>query len=225
MSKFDILVETILRETRIERIRISSLGVEFFNEKVIALFANIRVNPYVHLSIQSGSTKILRAMNRHYTGERTSEVLTALRSIERADGNIINIGADLIVGFPEESDADFADTKNLVTNFHITQLHAFPFSAHIDHYNVPAGKFPNQVPNHIIQKRLKDLLKTGEDEYNDFVRKNHNHTLRVLVEKIGPNTFSGWSENYIACNETNFIPTKDSEIKRGGIIVGTLKKS
>jgi tRNA A37 methylthiotransferase MiaB len=54
---------------------------------------------------------------------------------------------------------DFNDTINSVKLFGITQLHAFPFSPHVDHYNVPAGSFPNQVPNHISQLRLKELIK------------------------------------------------------------------
>ena len=98
-------------------------------------------------------------MNRHYDGEQVREVLSKIRSIKRDDGAKINIGADLIVGFPGESDRDFEDTLEIVRDFEITQLHAFPFSAHLDHYSVPAGKYEQQIPNHITQSRLKSLLK------------------------------------------------------------------
>jgi tRNA A37 methylthiotransferase MiaB len=64
----------------------------------------------------------------------------------------------LIVGFPGETDADFKDTLNLIGKYNITQLHAFPFSAHKDHYSVPAGKFPNQIDEHIKTERLNMLL-------------------------------------------------------------------
>lgn len=96
-------------------------------------------------------------MNRHYDGARLREVLTKLRNIKRSDGVELNIGADLIIGFPGEIDADFADTVEIVEKYQISQLHAFPFSAHVDHYSVPAGSYPNQVPNHIIQGRIKSL--------------------------------------------------------------------
>jgi tRNA A37 methylthiotransferase MiaB len=88
------------------------------------------------------------------------DVLEKLRNLKREDGVMMNIGADLIVGFPGETEEDFADTLEIVEKYGITQLHAFPFSAHVDHYHVPAGAYPDQVPNHITQQRLKKLLKT-----------------------------------------------------------------
>ena len=91
MSKFVELVEAILRETSLERLRISSLGVEFVSKELINLMRNRRINPYVHLSIQSGSTDILRAMNRHYDGATLRQVLSDLRSLEREDGLSLNI--------------------------------------------------------------------------------------------------------------------------------------
>jgi threonylcarbamoyladenosine tRNA methylthiotransferase MtaB len=97
MSRFVELVEVILQETTIERIRISSLGVEFFDERLIALFRNPRINAYVHLSIQSGSPSILRTMNRHYDDAEVRRVLTKLQNTSRDDGVILNIGADMIV--------------------------------------------------------------------------------------------------------------------------------
>lgn len=99
-------------------------------------------------------------MNRHYNGDHLREVLSKLRSIKRSDDIELNIGADLIVGFPGETDRNFADTMEIVQKYQISQLHAFPFSAHLDHYSVPAGSYPNQVPNHIIQKRIKLLQDT-----------------------------------------------------------------
>jgi tRNA A37 methylthiotransferase MiaB len=109
------------------------------------LFKTPRISAYVHLSIQSGSDRILKAMNRHYDRAKLLQVLEDLRSLQRDDGVQINIGADLIVGFPDETDADFGDTLGIVSEYGITQLHAFPFSAHKEHYSVPAGKFPHQV--------------------------------------------------------------------------------
>lgn len=221
LSKFVELVESILEKTSIERIRISSLGVEFFTDRLIALFAHPRVNAYVHLSIQSGSSSILTAMNRHYDGERVREVLGKLRRIQRSDGITLNIGADLILGFPGETDADFQDTLALVEDFQITQLHAFPFSGHIDHYSVPAGKFPDQVPNHIAQQRTKTLIASGKQQTKQFSQSEIRKTLKVLIEKCDMNgNFSGWSENYLACSQENFLPHKNQKIQRWSVIFG-----
>lgn len=220
LSKFVELVEAIVEDTTIERIRISSLGVEFCTDRLIELFANPRIIAYPHLSIQSGSTPILEKMGRHYDGVFLRSVLEKLWSIKREDGIGLNIGADLIVGFPGETEEDFLLTLELVKKYGVTQLHAFPFSAHIDHYSVPAGRFPDQVPNHIIQRRLKTLLETGKTSQQVFTERHIGKELRVLVEKFSWMTFSGWSENYLACDETNFIPFPWQKIARGEVVQG-----
>lgn len=220
-SQFLYLIRQILDQTDIERIRISSLGVEFFTDEIIELFKNPRIIAYVHLSIQSGSSKILKRMNRHYDGEKVRDTLEKLRSLKREDGVMLNIGADLILGFPGESDADFADTLALVNDFGITQLHAFPFSGHVDHYSVPAGSFPDQIPNHIAQARTKEILEDGQKQKKWLAEKTVNQKMKVLIEKISPDgKFFGSTENYLACNETNFIPEENQKIIRGAVVEG-----
>ncbi len=90
-SKFVELVEAVLEETTLERLRISSLGVEFVTDRLIELWKNPRICAYVHLSIQSGSTSILRVMHRHYDGEQVRQVLTKLRAQKREDSVKLNI--------------------------------------------------------------------------------------------------------------------------------------
>lgn len=218
-SKFVFLVNEILEKTDIERVRISSLGVEFFTDELINLFANPRLIAYAHLSIQSGSTKILKKMNRHYDGEKVRDTLEKLRNLQREDGVIMNIGADLILGFPDETNEDYADTLELVPKFKITQLHAFPFSGHVDHYSVPAGKFDHQVPNHIAQMRTKKILEIGNQEKRKLAEKCSWKQFTILVEKCDQNgKFFGSTENYLACNENNFIPNDWQKITRGALV-------
>ncbi len=76
------------------------------------------------------------------------------------------------MGFPGEDDTDFQDTLEIIEKYRITQLHAFPFSAHVDHYSVPAGSFSLQVPNHIAQARIKKLLRAGEEAFEKFREEN-----------------------------------------------------
>ncbi len=217
-SKFVELVSKVLSDTTLERLRISSLGVEFCSDALIALFENPRIIAYAHLSIQSGSTNILKSMNRHYDGVRVREVLQKLRNIRRKDRVILNIGADLIVGFPTETNADFTDTLEIVEKYQISQLHAFPFSAHIDHYSVPAGSFDGQVPNHIAQSRIKKLLSTGKEILTSWANQTVGKEVSVLIEKVWINSFSGWSENYLFCSEKNFIPHPWQNIGKGKVI-------
>ena len=84
---------------------------------MIELFGQSRITPYAHLSVQSGSDRILGLMKRHYTRGELIQRLEKLKSLIREDGARINIGADLIVGFPDESNQDFADTLSLVTQY------------------------------------------------------------------------------------------------------------
>lgn len=158
-TRFPELLEEILDKTTLPRLRVSSLGVEFVDHRLMELFRKQRISAYIHLSIQSGSDNILKTMNRHYNRAKLLQVLGDLQSLQRADDVQINIGADLIVGFPGETDTDFQDTLGLIGTYGITQLHAFPFSAHKEHYSVPAGKFPDQIPEKIKTERLNILIR------------------------------------------------------------------
>jgi threonylcarbamoyladenosine tRNA methylthiotransferase MtaB len=222
-SRIVELIQSVLDETSLERLRISSLGVEFCTPELIALFAQSRIVAYAHLSIQSGSTNILSGMKRHYDGKQVRSVLTWLRSIERADGVRLNIGADLIVGFPGESESDFHDSFELIETYGITQLHAFPFSPHIDHYNVPAGSYDGQIPSHIRDQRQQEMLEAGRRAFDTFERENIGSNFRVLVEKILPDDgFEGWTENYIRATHGNFVLDLHQIPVRWSILTGRL---
>lgn len=90
-SRIVELIRAVLAETELERLRISSLGVEFCSDELISLFSNPRIVAYAHLSIQSGASPILKSMNRHYDGEKVREVLGKLRNIKREDGVAFNL--------------------------------------------------------------------------------------------------------------------------------------
>lgn len=219
-SRLVELIRSVLTETTLPRLRISSLGVEFCTPELIELFRETRINAYIHLSIQSGSSTILRSMNRHYDGDRVREVLRQIRTVKREDGVEINIWADLIVWFPGESEKDFFDTIDIVEIFAITQLHAFAFSPHVDHYTVPAGAFGGQLSEREKSSRLDQLLEAGRWELSQFRERNLWKTFLLLIEKTdGVSTFSGWTENYIAWSEQNMQSLDPkTPLKRGALI-------
>ena len=97
-------------------------------------------------------------MNRKYGRDKLLEVLQRIQSIERADNVPISIGADIIVGFPGDTEEDFQQSLELISTYNITKLHAFPFSGHGVAHNVPAAKFPNQVPNNIKYIHLRKMI-------------------------------------------------------------------
>lgn len=215
------LVEAIWAGTGIRRVRVSSLGPEFLTDRLVSLFADRRMHAYVHLSVQSGSDAILKRMRRKYGRPFLEDRLRAIRSVVREDGASINIGADLIVGFPGETEADFEDTLSLVRDFGITQTHAFPFSAHEGLHAVPAAKLPEQVPETVKSARMERLLAEAEAVREKFLSEQDGKTMELLPEgDPSAETFSGWSENHVALSETNFIPLPNQEFARGKPVSG-----
>lgn len=209
------LIETLWRETDIRRVRVSSLGPEFLSPEMLATFTKPRSHAYVHLSVQSGSDSVLKKMRRKYGRDFLREKLAEIRSLVREDGVEINIGADLIVGFPGETESDFEDTLALVRDFEITQVHAFPFSPHEGLHAVPASKLPDQVPEAVKSDRMARLTAQAEAVREAFLARHDGRELELLPEGSPTREkFSGWSENHIALNETNFAPFEGNELKK-----------
>lgn len=221
-SKLYEILEYILEKTEIPRIRISSLGPEFVDDKVLKIFQNKRILPHFHFSIQSGSCNILKLMKRHYDWEYIRNLLKKVREIKRQDWVEVSIWADLIVWFPGETEDDFLKTFDLVKDFKITKVHGFPFSAHNFWETVPASFFPNQIDEKVKKQRITKLLKLAENIRNEFISSQKWKTLEVLIESIKWTSWKWWSENYIECNEKNFEVLK-WKIEKNEIIVWKLK--
>jgi len=214
-SRFAELLREILDNTSIPRIRISSLGPEFIDDAVIQILAEERIYPHFHFSVQSGSSSTLKSMARHYDGEYMKKLLKKIRNIKREDDVEVSIWADLIVWFPGESEEDFMDTYNLVKDYRITKLHAFPFSAHTMWESVPAGKFKNQIGEKIKKERMNRLMQLWDQVREEFKSTQKWKVLKILIEKSDNASWSGWSENYIECDNTNIdiiagIPQKNN---------------
>jgi len=221
-SKFAILLREILDNTSIPRIRISSLWPEFIDDRVLEILKQERIYPHFHFSVQSWSTNVLKSMARHYDWEYMKNLLQKTRKLIREDEVDISIWADIIVWFPGETEEDFMDTYDLISECKITKLHAFPFSAHTMWESVPAWKFKHQVPENIKKDRMNRLMNLWEQVRKEFKDFQKWKTLKVLVEKSSWEAWSGWSENYIECDESNFdiivgVP------KKNNIIVWTYK--
>lgn len=221
-SKLSELIEAILNDTKIRRIRISSLWPEFVDLKLLKLFENKRIYPHFHYSLQSWSDTILKSMHRHYDSKYLSVMLEKTRNIKREDNVTISIWADLIIGFPGESEKDFQDTYNLVKDYGITKLHAFTFSSHKYAESVPAWDFPNQVNEKDKKDRFDRISTLAEDIRNKFIESQIGKTFEVLIESVKNGQFKGWTENYIEVTSDNF-EVESWVVKRNEIVVGKLK--
>lgn len=182
-SRFSQLLEAILERTTIPRIRISSLWPEFLDEHFFTLLENPRFLPHFHLSIQHVVDEILLRMHRNYTRKTLDQMIHNFRELKRPDRDYLSIGADIIVGFPGETDAQFRELLEVISAYGLTKLHAFPFSPHHKGESVPAGSFPDQIPQAIKKQRMREILALGESLQADFLARNRGLQRPVLLEK------------------------------------------
>ena len=190
-TQFPSLLKEILEKTQIERIRISSLGPEYLNDVFFDVIQNPRILPHFHLSIQSFADPVLQAMKRNYSAADLDRVLKQFSNIKSTVP--VSLGADIIVGFPRETEEDFQETMKGVPKYKITKLHAFPFSAHTQGQTIPASTFADQISWSIKKEREARLQAVADEVRNTFIVENKEKSHRVLVEGKG----EWWTENYI----------------------------
>jgi threonylcarbamoyladenosine tRNA methylthiotransferase MtaB len=148
---FEFLLRSILAETRLEKLRISSVEPMDWTDEVIAHVASsLRIAKHAHVPLQSGSDTVLRRMHRKYRPWHYREKIEKIRA---AMPNAA-IGADVMVGFPGETDAEFEATRRLIADLSFTYLHVFTYSARP---GTPAATMLDQVPIHVARERNKIL--------------------------------------------------------------------
>ena len=190
--KFSNLLYDVCKIEGIERIRFISPHPKDFTDDVIkAIKDNKKISRIVHLPLQSGSTKVLKEMNRKYTKEQ----YLALAEKMRKEIPDILFSTDIIVGFPGETEEDFENTLDVVRKMNYEQIFMFIYSRRV---GTVADKMENQIPEEIKHKRFERLKKL----YDDNVSKN-NEKFIGKVEKI---LVDGESKN----NENMFTGRNDA---------------
>ncbi|MEI7511619.1 MAG: MiaB/RimO family radical SAM methylthiotransferase [Candidatus Peregrinibacteria bacterium] len=185
-SRLPELLQEILEKTEIPRIRLSSLGPQFLTPAFFEVFKNPRICDHLHLSVQSGSPEILKKMNRGHGREEILEIAKNARFV-RPDTAFT---ADIIVGFPGETEENFLETLDLVQKVGFSHLHVFPFSPRS---GTGAANFPHQISADTKKERALHLRTLGSVLAKDFAQKMEGKTVEVLTELGG----SGLSTNYL----------------------------
>ena len=173
------------------RVRLGSLEVSAITPR---LLENLHLledfAPHFHLSLQSGSNKVLKSMNRHYTRE---EYLEKCAMIYESFPNAA-ITTDIIVGFPTETEEDFQDSLKIVREAKFSQIHVFPYSPR---EGTNAFKRYKELPAAVKKERVDRLLEEGNRARDAFVRKYIGRALMVIPESYHNGMTVGYSENYI----------------------------
>ncbi|WP_370689757.1 tRNA (N(6)-L-threonylcarbamoyladenosine(37)-C(2))-methylthiotransferase MtaB [Phenylobacterium sp.] len=173
------LVGRILRLVpELPRLRLSSIDAAEIDADLLALFASEpRLAPYLHLSLQAGDDMILKRMKRRHSRADALRLVAEVRAV-RPD---VAFGADLIAGFPTETDAMFGNTLKLVEEAGLSYLHVFPFSPRP---GTPAARMP-QLPRAEIKARAAALRAAGEAALTRHLDRQVGRTVDALIERPG----------------------------------------
>lgn len=175
------------------RIRLSSLEPTVINvDYVKGLFKYDKLCHHLHLALQSGSTRIIEMMNRHYTREEYLEIVGALKEFDPNYG----ISTDIIAGFPGETEEDFRESISMIYEAEFCKVHAFNYSKRP---GTAAADMKGHLPPDVKSRRTAALIAAGSEGSERFFMKNAGTVRRVLFEEfdVDKNEFIGYTDNYI----------------------------
>jgi threonylcarbamoyladenosine tRNA methylthiotransferase MtaB len=184
-KKFEQLIRALLEYTGIEKIRISSVEPMDWSDDLIALVAgSARIAKHAHVPLQSGSDPILRRMHRKYRPWHYAEKIRKIREAI-PDGAI---GADVMVGFPGETDELFEESRSFIEQLPFTYLHVFTYSSRP---GTPSAAMPDQVQVHTARERNRILRELATEKNRAFRESFIGQTLEVITLQAGG---AGWTE-------------------------------
>ena len=197
------LLSDISHETDVERIRLGSLSPEMMTPETVERLARIpKLAPHFHLSMQSGSDTVLRAMRRRYLSGRALEALRALREAMPR----VQFTTDMMVGFPGETDALFAETEAFCREARFLQMHVFAYSRRP---GTPAAEFEDQVDERDKRRRSAALIALDREIRGEILSEllRSSETLQVLFEtETSRGVWHGHSDEFIEVLAESDLP-------------------
>lgn len=206
------LITKIDKIAGLKRIRLSSLEPQSISRAFVQKAAEAaKLCPHFHLSLQSGSDKILKAMRRRYDTARFRQSAEAIREVWPEAG----LTTDVIVGFPGETEEDFADTLDFCREIGFSRLHVFRYS---ERPGTLAVNFPDKVDGNIAKARSEKLIALGDELAREAMRRRLGTETEILLEALTPEgNRRGYSPEYLLCELE--IPVQDRDKYAEGDIV------
>ncbi|MEJ2393334.1 MAG: tRNA (N(6)-L-threonylcarbamoyladenosine(37)-C(2))-methylthiotransferase MtaB [Candidatus Thiodiazotropha sp.] len=202
-SDISSLIQQVLAQTEIPRLRIGSIEPWDLPPSFWSLFGNPRLMPHLHLPLQSGCDSVLRRMARRCRTDEYRELIRQARA-EVAD---FNVTTDIIVGFPGESETEWQQTLDFVEEIGFGHLHIFAFSPR---QGTKAASLPDPVSREIKRSRSAALHKLGESMKRSTAEAYIGRTLPILMEGSGENGWAGYTPNFL---RVQLAPTPDVSLK------------
>ena len=188
------LIEKILQETDVTRLRVSSIQAHEIDLDLLKLWENDRLCSHFHVPLQSGSNNILKMMRRRYT---VDQYVASIQMIEEYV-NSPSITTDLIVGFPGEQESHFEESKILCADLNFLKLHVFKYS---DRFRTSSYYNKNKISSQVKSRRANVIRTISKDKWNLFADKSCGRIEEVLWEKPeivdGKYFWSGHTKNYL----------------------------
>ena len=190
--RFEELVLAILEETSLEKLRISSVEPMDWSDELIELMAtSSRIAKHAHVPLQSASDAVLRRMYRKYRPWHYREKITKIRNAMPSAA----IGADVMVGFPGETDAEFAETRRMIEDLPFTYLHVFTYSARP---GTPAAAHINQVPVAVARERNQVLREIAAAKKAAFMQAQVGKVVEAITLRSGDDeSTDALTDNYL----------------------------
>jgi threonylcarbamoyladenosine tRNA methylthiotransferase MtaB len=187
------LVQRILHDTGIKRLRLSSLQPSEISSELLALWQDGRLCRHFHLALQSGSETVLQRMRRSYSLDQYQRTINLIK--EQIPE--VAITTDVMVGFPGESDEEFEQSYSFCQQAGFANIHVFPFSPRPE---TAAARMPGQIKDKVKQERNQRMLELSRSSRRRFYEQFLGQTMPVLWEQEtspGSGIYSGLTSNYI----------------------------
>jgi tRNA A37 methylthiotransferase MiaB len=192
VQRLTTLIRSILDQTHLEKLRISSVEPMDWSDDLITLVASSpRIAKHAHVPMQSGSDRILRAMHRKYRPWHYREKIEKIHAAMPTAA----IGADVMVGFPGETDSDFEETRRIIQELPFTYLHVFTYSARP---GTPAASLSNQVPVQIARERNRILRELASEKKLAFMKSFMGKTIQAITLNVFDGKYTeALTDNYL----------------------------
>lgn len=197
------LVERILGETRIERVRLSSIEINEVDDRLLDLLKDRRMAPHLHLPLQSGDDGILKIMKRRYNSEYF------IRKVEKVvkDLGAVGLGTDVIVGFPGEGEGEFQKTMSVIRRMPFSYVHVFVYSQRPGTWAAGLG---GQIPGPVKKRRSAAVRELAAEKRRLFIDGMRGHMESVLIEDSGnEKNASGWGLRGVAGNYVKVLVPRE----------------
>ncbi|MGN1372065.1 MAG: tRNA (N(6)-L-threonylcarbamoyladenosine(37)-C(2))-methylthiotransferase MtaB [Candidatus Coprovivens sp.] len=200
-GKYDLtdLIREVSKIDGLERIRISSIEITEIDDKFIKEMANNnKLCAHLHVSLQSGSERILKIMNRKYTKEEYLDKINKLRAARPE----INLTTDVIVGFPTETEEEFRECVSYCKEVGFSKIHVFPYSKR---EGTKAAMMSGHISNEIKKNRARKLIEIDEDLQLSYNKKFVGKKVSVLIEEIVNGKSIGHTQNFLKVVVDNIL--------------------